>query len=102
MRLWRNNPEFPGCKYLVLRRDGTIPEWPLLVLGAGDEAAAHALTAYAHKAAELGWDPEYVADIHALAEEFHQWRATHGDGDPDAPRHRQDNPEIIKLMTKGH
>lgn len=31
--LWRNNPETPEGKYLVKRRDGTVPEWPSFVLG---------------------------------------------------------------------
>lgn len=26
--IWRNNPETREGKYLVQRRDGTIPDWP--------------------------------------------------------------------------
>lgn len=31
--LVRDNPETPEGKYLVKRRDGTVPPWPHFVLG---------------------------------------------------------------------
>lgn len=34
---------FPGKKFLVLRRDGTIPDWPWFVLGGEDPMAPGAL-----------------------------------------------------------
>lgn len=37
--LWRRNPETPEGKYLVKRRDGSVVEWPNLVMGAKDPAA---------------------------------------------------------------
>jgi hypothetical protein len=86
-RLWRNTEGTREGKFLVLRRDGTVPEWPYLVIGAKDPAAPAALRAYAHAAERLGFDPVYIADIRTLADEFEQYRLEHGSGDPDAPRH---------------
>ena len=99
--LWRNNPATPGGKYLVTRRDGTIPDWPYIVLGALDPAAAFALRQYAEKAKELGYDPEYVSDIRKLANQYDEYRATHGDGNPTAPPERTDNPDIVAKMLPG-
>jgi hypothetical protein len=105
MRLWRkasDEGKLPGGgKFLVLRRDGTVPDWPAFVLGARDPAAPAALHAYATRAAELGKDPAFVADIHVLADEFELYRSTHGEGDPDAPPHRKDLPIIIEMMKLG-
>lgn len=96
--LWRNAEETREGKYLVLRRDGTVPEWPYFVIGAADKAAPDALRAYADAAEFAGMDPEYVADLRQLAYEFVVWRLEHGPGDPDAPRHRTDAPDIIAKM----
>ena len=51
--LWRKNPETPEGKYLVKRRDGTVPAWPFFVIAASDPAAPRTLRAYAD-AAEVG------------------------------------------------
>jgi hypothetical protein len=100
-RLWRNTEGTREGKYLVQRRDGTIPEWPYFVIGAADPAAPDALIAYAEAARNLGMDQAYCDDLHALADRFMAWRAEHGSGDPDAPRHRVDDPAIIALMQHG-
>lgn len=99
--LWRYNEETKGGKYLVLRRDGTVPEWPYMVLGAKDPAVPFALRAYADEAARRGFDPVYVADIRRMADEFYAFRAEHGEGDPDAPKHRHDDPTVVKRMLNG-
>jgi hypothetical protein len=100
--LWRKRGTVPkGGKYLVLRRDGTVPEWPGFVLGAKDPAAPAALRAYANAAEKLGFDYRYITDIRELADDFERYRAQHGEGDPTAPPHRQDDPEIIAKMTNG-
>lgn len=99
--LWRNNPETPGGKYLVKRRDGTIPDWPSFVLGAKDPAAAIALRAYAIAARKIGLNPQYVTDILKLANDFEAYRMANGDGDPDRGRHREDDPATIAEMRKG-
>jgi hypothetical protein len=100
MGLWRKNG-IPGGKYLVERRDGSIPEWPLFVLGARDPAAAIALRAYAEACELHSRDPEYVANVRELANDFDRYRAEHGDGDPDAPPFREDDPAIIEKMQQG-
>lgn len=99
--LWRYNPETPEGKYLLTRRDGTIPEWPFFALGAKDPCSAVALRAYANEADRLGYNAQYVMDVLRLAEEFEQYRMAHGDGDPDRGRHRPDDPRTIELMKKG-
>jgi hypothetical protein len=87
-------------KYLVQRRDGTVPNWPYLVMGAADPAVPHALRAYAEVAATYGMDPEYCEDIRRLAERFEDWRAEHGEGDPDAPAHRTDDPVVVARIPE--
>lgn len=99
--LWKNEEGTREGKYLVKRRDGTVPQWPWFVIGASDPASVAALVAYADAAERFGWDPAYVSDVRALAAEFDQWRADHGDGDPDAPRHRTDDPATVAEMARG-
>jgi len=100
-RLFRNQDGFDGGKYLVQRRDGSVPDWPYFVIGAADPAAPAALREYARMAADFGMDPEYCEDVFALADEFLDWRQRNTTGDPDAPKHRKDDPEIIAKMKKG-
>jgi hypothetical protein len=100
-RLWINRPETPEGKFLVVRRDGTIPAWPHFVMGARDPAAPAALEAYAAEAERLGFDPEYVGDVRQLADDFRAHRGAHGSGDPEAPPHRTDDPRVIRLMREG-
>jgi hypothetical protein len=97
-RLWKNTDGTREGKYLVLRRDGSVPEWPYLVVGAADPAAPYALVAYAKAAEMFGYDPQFIADIRALAAEFEVWRVEHGSGDPAAPKHRVDHPAVIAAM----
>lgn len=99
--LWRKNKDTPEGKYLVKRRDGTIPEWPSFVIGAKDPAAPAALRAYANKARALGMNENYVSDVLSLAEEFERYRLTHGEGDPDRGRHRKDDTQTVKEMRGG-
>jgi hypothetical protein len=103
--LWRNNDDSREGKYLVVRRDGTIPQWPWFVIGAADPAAPAALLAYADAAEAEGMDAEYVADIRTLAAQFDEWRARAAQvnmiGDPDAVKHRKDDPVVIEWMRKG-
>jgi hypothetical protein len=101
-RLWRNTTEVREGKYLVLRRDGTVPQWPYFVIGASDPAAPAALRAYAASARAIGLDTAYCGDIEQLACDFEAWRAEHGEGDPDAPRHREDDPMTVDRMRTAH
>jgi hypothetical protein len=99
--LWRNDPATPEGKYLVKRRDGTVPEWPNFVIGAKDPAAPAAIRGYANKARALGFNEQYCNDVLALAERFEEYRLDHGDGDPDRGRHRVDDPATIAEMRGG-
>lgn len=99
--LWRNNKATKGGKYLVQRRDGTVPEWPYMVLGAKDPAAQIALLAYADEAERLGYDPQYVADIRALADDFGTYRTSCGVSDPTSGPTRPDAPEVVAKMLPG-
>ena len=99
--LWRYSEETKEGKYLVIRRDGSVPEWPNMVFGAKDPAAPAALLAYANKAEELGYDPAYVADVRRLATEFDNYRACFGIGNPDAPKERVDDESIVAKMIPG-
>jgi hypothetical protein len=99
--LWRRNSDTPEGEYLVKRRDGTVVEWPNLVIGARDPAAPAALRAYADEAERLGFNSQYVADMRWLAQEFEHYRIIHGAGDPDRGRHRKDDPATIAEMRSG-
>lgn len=99
-RLWRNTEGTREGKYLVLRRDGTVPQWPYFVMAASDPAVPAALLAYADACEQLGMDPEYVNDLRHLVDDFIAYREEHGAGDPDAPRHREDDPATIERMKE--
>lgn len=94
--LWRNNPETPEGKYpIVLRRDGTPLESRFIVMALRDPCVPAALRAYAEKAKEENLDPEFVADMFRLSDEAGRERVRVGPGDPDAPKHRKDDPVVL-------
>lgn len=97
--LWQINDQRKN-KYLVLRRDATMPEWPWLVLGAADPAVPVAIRALADESERLGMDPDYVRDLRLLSEKFETWRAGHNQGDPDAGPHRQDHPAVVGWLAQ--
>lgn len=99
--LWRHDPATREGKYLVTRRDGTIPDWPNFVIGAKDPAAPAALLAYAAEARRQGFNAQYCRDVEGLANEFDRYRRAHGAGDPDRARHRPDDPATIERMRHG-
>lgn len=99
--LWRDDPKTPEGKYLVKRRDGTVVEWPSFTVGARDPAAPAALRAYALAAWENGMTEGYVRSVFRLATEFEAYRRTHGDGDPDRGRHREDDLSTVAEMRRG-
>lgn len=101
MKIWAKTKEFSEGKFLVVRRDGTVPHWPHFVLGARDESSEVALRAYAADARRRGLDPAYCDSIVELANDFDRYRLSQGDGDPDAAPHRIDHPDVIALM-RGH
>lgn len=98
MKIWAKTKEFSEGKFLVVRRDGTVPAWPHFVLGARDPAAPDALRAYADSAEKHGLDPEFVASIRELADDFDNYRAEQGEGDADAAPHRVDDPNVLAAM----
>lgn len=99
--LWRNEKATPEGKYLVKRRDGSIPEWPSFVIGARDPAAPAALREYAAVSQRNGLDIAYVMDILSLADEFEEYRNAHGSGKPDSGHDTVDNPTIVEEMKHG-
>lgn len=98
MKIWAKTKEFCEGKFLVVRRDGSVPHWPHFVLGARDPAAPATLRAYAYHARRLGFEEEYCDSILALADDFESYRQLHGEGDPEAPPHRTDDPSVIAAM----
>jgi hypothetical protein len=96
--IWQINDERQN-KYLVLRRDATMPEWPWLVLGAADPASASAIRALADESERLGLNPDYVRDLRVLADRFFQWWLDHEPGDPDAGPHRVDHPAVVAMLN---
>ena len=102
MKIWAKTEEFKEGKFLVVRRDGTVPHWPHFVLGARDPAAPMALRAYAKGCSSLGLDRDYVNSLLDLADDFESYRAAQGDGDPDAPPHRKDSSAVLTAMRGGN
>ena len=101
--LWRNRPDTPEGKYLVQRRDGSIPRWPWFVIGANDPAAPAALREYADEAERLGMDFRYVEDIRAMAEDWQASQIAYGTtGDPDAAPDLVDDQSVVEMMRKGN
>lgn len=98
MKIWAKTKEFFEGKFLVVRRDGSIPHWPHFVLGARDPAVPATLRYYALQCENFGYDKEYVDSIMDLANDFEAYRAAQGLGDPDAAPHRVDDPLIVDLM----
>ncbi len=101
-KLFMDTPGTEEGKYLVMRRDGTIPKWPHFVLAASDPAAPAAIRAYANVCEDQGKDPQYVACLRDLSYKFAEWLDLNGSGDPDAGPHRKDLPAVIAMMRHGH
>ena len=99
MKIWAKTKEYLEGKFLVVRRDGSIPHWPHFVLGARDGYAPIALRAYADAMErDRNHDQDYVDSIRELAVDFEQYALRQGFGDPEAPPHRTDDPAVIAAM----
>jgi hypothetical protein len=99
MKIWAKTEEFSEGKFLVVRRDGSVPHWPHFVLGARDPHAPAALRAYVEAAeSDPQIDSEYLQSILDLADDFEDYRKREGNGDPNAPPHRTDDPNVITAM----
>lgn len=99
--LFRDNDATKEGKYLVLRRDNTVPTWPWFVLGARDPMAAWALWFYSWIGVFYTWNWDYLKGVNRLSWDYYDYRHKHGDGDPDAGPHREDNPFVIARMKEG-
>lgn len=99
-KLWVKGDDKPEGKFLVVRRDGSVVEWPHFVIGARDPAAYWALRAYAQAAEDLGWDSDYVQSVRDLADDFEKYLNEHGEGDPPAGPHREDDPWVVEAMRQ--
>jgi hypothetical protein len=100
--LFRDNPKTPEGKYLVKRRDGTVPEWPSFVLGAADPNAPRALRFYAvlsFLTRQINW-ATFKAQWR-WAGVMRRWRKQHRTGDPGMGQHRTDDPATVEEMRKG-
>jgi hypothetical protein len=100
--LVRDNPATPEGKYLVMRRDGSIPPWPNFVLGGADPMSPSTLRFYAL----YGWlrghfTWGFVKAAFRWARAMRRWRKEHGSGDPGKGIHRKDDPHVVELMKKG-
>lgn len=103
MKAWAKTDEFKEGKFLVVRRDGSVPHWPHFVLGGRDPHAPAALRAYADACgSDPNLDPEYAKSVREIANDFEAYREVHGSGDPDAPPHRKDDPGILEVMRGSH
>lgn len=80
----------PGKKYLVERRDGSVPVWPWFVLAASDPCAAGALFHYAGLCEQAGYAREYVDAILAAVTEMQEW----------AKANPSTRPDVRPLVTK--
>jgi hypothetical protein len=100
--LFRDRADTPEGKYLIKRRDGTVPPWPSFVLGGADPHAEVALRAYADSVEAAGGNPGWVAAIRRWADVFRRWCDEHGEGDPGMGPHRPDDPATIAEMRKGY
>jgi hypothetical protein len=100
--LVRDNPATPEGKYLVKRRDGTVPEWPSFVLGAADPMVPWTLRFYAvcgFLRGHFRWS--MMRALWRFAGTMRRWRREHWIGDPGRGIHRKDDPETVAEMKKG-
>lgn len=101
-KLFFETPGYTEGKYLVMRRDGTIPPWPHFVLGGCDPIVPWALRAYAAFALLYLRDWGYCKSVWRFARHMALFRkATAGllkKADPNARPHRVDDPIVVAEM----
>jgi hypothetical protein len=93
---------FMKKKYLVVRRDGTMPQWPSFVLGAQDPASSAALRAYVHAHMEQGkQDDEKLAYLQGILDEADAWdryREEHGARQPEEVDRREESHDVMTAL----
>lgn len=100
--VFRERPDTPEGKYLVKRRDGTVPPWPWFVLGGADPLSPWALRFYSllgFLMRHFTWS--YVKSAWRFAAAMRRWRLEHGAGDPGMGPHRKDDPVTVAEMRRG-
>lgn len=95
---------FDKRKFVVLRADGSRPEWPDFVLNLNDEGAYIALNAYVtHYAGLKDADPEYISFLYGQLSEAEEYMEDRGWSRPDKPSKRDEdgipvNPVVAALL----
>lgn len=100
--LFRDQPETPEGKYLVKRRDGTVPPWPSFVLGGADPMVPATLRFYAvwgFILRHFNWS--MLKALWRFAGVMKKWRKENHTGDPGMGKHRKDDPATVAEMRKG-
>ena len=96
MKIWNG-------KYLLVRRDGTVPAWCNLayVLGPRDPATPIALRAIANHAMEESKNPDldYVQSLLDRADECDRYREQHGAGDPKSHPWRTEAHDVMSALA---
>jgi len=98
MKVWALSETHPEGKFLVVRRDGSVPRWGHFVMGARDPCVPAGLIAYAGEAVRRGLDPEYAQSVLQLAAKFRADMDKLGMGNPDQGPHRKDDPAVLSAM----
>lgn len=110
MQLWNG-------KYLVVRRDGTVPAWDWLVMGARDPYAPAALLGYASAIAEAATDllkkskgdvkveaqakamKAYAQSVLDKAQDWEAYRVKEGAGDPLGQPWRKEADDVMRALN---
>jgi hypothetical protein len=98
MKVWAKTEEFSEGKFLVVRRDGSVPHWPHFVIGARDPAAPEALRGYADVCERLGFEAEYVASVRELAGDFYNYRRNRRRREKVLLLHSHDLPMVAEVV----
>ena len=96
---------FHDRKFVVLRADGSRPQWPPFVLNLNDEGAYIALNAYVtHYTTLKDADPEYISFLYGQLAEAEEYMEGRGWSRPDKPSERDEvrrpvNPVVAVLLN---
>lgn len=88
----------PEGKYLVIRRDGSIPSWPCFVLGGRDPYVPAALEAYAKAVRDTGGNEEYAQLVEQRATDFRLYAQSVGYSRPEEPNQFIEHEGVARAM----